>query len=825
MTGQQPEVPIGMQRLSCLPCRKRKSKCDRTEPCSSCVLRNTERFCYTGEVMEEDTNGKSNQTRKEEKGNHARSANNALPPSQRPNKIRKKTENETEAKSTTTNYGNNKSSTSSSSRNKEQDFDRSSILTAIQSVKATLSGLEAQLGRTDLVDVVADRVNAFVRWDEIRAWLPPREEAESILDCYFVEVTWFLSAINSKMFMETWKDFADGKPVPRTFAALTLFVIGNTLCLAPASHPVSRLTYRKDHKLFMEHGYRVLLPSDSPFTIIPQGPDLVQAQLYLTFYLSHNGWPDSCDIEMGKLLRYSRAIHLFDEDKWNLPAMNDWEIELRRRMALDIEMLDRFLSVHFLRSPTLPQASNFQQGAYYTDESYHTKTGKLIEGSSEVLSSFPYHSRKSIISLCAHKTAIFLLNFLRLSPSERYQAARDLDLEIQLAEEKLLSGDLKYEDACNLSSMNSPGSIRRACQSLILYSSLKRQRCTITRQFLLDSEAPVELRVSALEHAKCIIEAVPIIIAVATSPYLAYSPSWTSGHLFCAASTFAIVYLGEEEQKETSAELDWFASKIFEVLDALSVLSFKDRVAQRCEELLIALCTSRDTLRAKFTASKTGKRQQVRLRERESMAKQREQFESSVNSEHSRKAHKETWPGFRSLMPEEGTGHIPPGAAHVADAPNRSPAYLRRYGTPSSTKSNSTPNTNFSAGRNNSQFANETINNSNAAFFSSPEQIPGQTNASGNYSSDSRNNSIAAEGTPESGEWWPALNDGQWNALINSLGGDWDSLAANNNNANLNFSTGQNPISSEAVQQNGIQPGNSDYFTSLHASMLPTMPI
>lgn len=824
MTGQQPEVPIGMQRLSCLPCRKRKSKCDRTEPCSSCVLRNTERFCYTGEVMEEDTIGKSNQTKKEDKGNHARTANQALSASQRPNKIRKKTDlTETDAKSPTTNGG-NKGSTSSAAEKKEQDFDRSTVLSAIQSVKATLSGLEAQLGRTDMVDVVADRVNAYVRWDEISAWLPPREEAESILDCYFVEVTWFLSAINSRMYMEMWKNFADGKPVPRTFAALTLFVMGNTLCLAPASHPVSRLSYRKDHKLFMEHGYRVLLPSDSPFTIIPQGPDLVQAQLYLTFYLSHNGWPDSCDIEMGKLLRYARAIHLFDEDKWNLPAMNDWEIELRRRMALDLEMLDRFLSVHFLRPPTLPERSNFQHGTYYADECYDTKTGKLVGGTMEVLSSYPYHSRKSEISLCAHKTAMFLLNFLRLSPPERYQAARDLDAEIQLAAERALSGELKYEDACNLSTMNSPGSIRRACQSLIIYTSFRRQRCTITRQFLLDSEAPVELRVSALEHAKYIIEAVPIIIAVATSPYLAYSPSWTSGHLFCAASTFAIVYLGEEEQKETSAELDWFAGKIFEVLDALSVLSLKDRVAQRCEELLIALCTSRDTLRAKFTASKTGKRQQVRLRERESMAKQREQFESSVNTEHSRKANKEAWPGFRSLMPEEGTGHVPPGVALVADAPSRSPAYLKRpskAGTPSSAKSNAS----FSTNRHNAQFVNDPINNSSASFFSSPEQMPGQTNTSGNHSSDSRNNSIAEE-TPEAGEWWPALNDGQWNALINSLGGDWDSLAANNNNnPNLNINTNLNPISSQAVQQNGIQPGNSDYFTSLHASMLPTMPI
>lgn len=774
--------------------------------------------------MEEDNHVKSSQTRKDDKGNHARSAHQALPANQRAHKMRKTTDTiDTEAKSSTTNG--NKSNTSGSTDKKEKDLDRSTVLSAIQSIKSTLSGLEAQLGRTEKVDVIADRVSAFVRWEEIRAWLPPREEAESILDCYFVEVTWFLSAINSKMFMETWKDFADGKSVPRTFAALTLFVIGNTLCLAPVSHPVSRLTCRKDHKLFMEHGYKVLLPSESPFTIIPQGPDLVQAQLYLTFYLSHNGWPDSCDIEMGKLLRYARAIHLFDEDKWNVPAMSDWEIELRRRMARDIEMLDRFLSVHFLRYPTLPEVSHFQRGTYYTDECYNTESGNLNEGTLNILSSYPYHSAKATLSICAHKTAMFLLNFLRLSPVDRYQAAKDLDAEIQAAGETALAGELKFEEACNLSSMNSPGSIRRACQSLIVYTSFRRQRCTITRQFLLDTEAPVELRVSALEHAKCIIEAVPIIIAVATSPYLAYSPSWTSGHLFCAASTFAIVYLGEEEQKETSAELDWFASKIFEVLDALSVLSLKDRVAQRCEELLIALCTSRDTLRAKFTASKTGKRQQVRLRERENMAKQREEFESNVNSEHSRKAHKEAWPGFRSLMPEEGTGHIPPGVAHVADAPNRSSVYLRNIsGTPSSTRSNATFDNNYSGNRGTPHLGNEKVSNSNASFFSSPEQIPGQNTNSGNHSNDSRNNSIAEE-TPESGEWWPALNDGQWNALINSLGGDWNSLAANNNTANLGFTANPNPTSSEAVQQNGIQPGNLDYFTSLHASMLPTMPI
>lgn len=51
--------------------------------------------------------------------------------------------------------------------------------------------------------------------------------------------------------------------------------------------------------------------------------------------------------------------------------------------------------------------------------------------------------------------------------------------------------------------------------------------------------------------------------------------------------------------------LSWFANNIFEVIEALSLVSEKDRVAKQCEGLLLALCTSRDKLRERFAGRRS----------------------------------------------------------------------------------------------------------------------------------------------------------------------------------------------------------------------------
>lgn len=392
--------------------------------------------------------------------------------------------------------------------------------------------------------------------------------------------------------------------------------------------------------------------------------------------------------------------------------------------------------MHFMRPPVMPLENQVGEATYYADECYDAKSGRLDPMNLKLLPSASYHHTKIKYSEGAHRTTHFLLNFLRKSPADRYQSAREAEACLAQLESQKVPDDILYERACNLSSLKSPEALRKACQALIIFTSIRRQRCTIMRQFLLDREAPVDLRVAALEHAKYIIETVPVLIAVSSSPWVAFSPSWCSGHLFCAASTFAIVYLGEEDHQDSSAELDWFASKIFEVLDTLSVLSVKDRVAKRCEELLIALCTSRDTLRAKFATSKNGMRKNFKDG----------QELSSTKAAAGSSQRKETWPGFRSVLPINDSGHLPHGIVNVADAPALSLAYPR----------SSAP-----------------ITSSASTLFSSPEGF-GAANTPAGASSGSRNS--MTDDTPDSQTWWPPLDDGQWNALITSLDGDWSSL-------------------------------------------------
>lgn len=185
------DVPIGMQRLSCLPCRRRKSKCDRSQPCSSCVLRSTEKFCYTS-TTEEELTPSSSSTRKEDRnrtnGAHVSPVTSASGRSAKVRRIGERGDGDGSPANAAGRAGGGHSPPKGNETDRQTEIDRSAMLSAINSIKTTLSDLEASLGQTEKANVEADRVVPDIRWEEIRCWLPSREDCETILDCFMTEV-------------------------------------------------------------------------------------------------------------------------------------------------------------------------------------------------------------------------------------------------------------------------------------------------------------------------------------------------------------------------------------------------------------------------------------------------------------------------------------------------------------------------------------------------------------------------------------------------------------------------------------------------------------
>jgi hypothetical protein len=417
---------------------------------------------------------------------------------------------------------------------------------------------------------------------------------------------------------------------------------------------------------------------------------------------------------------------------------------------------DRWLSLHYLRIPDLPAALRTSRPSLYSDECYDVETGRLVTASPTLLRQYSFDVGKFILSTGAERVSRFLNDFSSMTPLERYTAARDFETFFLELEEKLMPLELKFDLACDINQLNNPESCRRACHSLISFTSGQRLRCTVMRQFLLDQDAPIDLRVAALEHARKIVEVTPLLVTLSSSPWVSFSSSWCSGHLFCAASTFAIVYLGEKEQD--LQDLNWFAGKIFEVIEALSFLGVKDRVAKRCEELLTALCTGKAWLRERFMASRTGRASTNLLQKRkksfeddeeDSQAKVDEDFLKDLSE-----ARKGNLPGHTHMVDlDKGTTFSP-----LTDNKRNSINVIGEVG----------PSTGQSNGANRSQ---QNIFSLDAPSREQHQQLNGMQN--------SQLPPPSSELTTEPWGSWPLLNDQQWSSLLSTLEEDMNTLAAN----------------------------------------------
>lgn len=169
-----------------------------------------------------------------------------------------------------------------------------------------------------------------------------------------------------------------------------------------------------------------------------------------------------------------------------------------------------------------------------------------------------------------------------------------------------LSTEMHFESSTKNISSSKPSAFRHAAQALSMYSASEFLLCLITRPFLMNDAAPAHLQFAALNHARKIIEAMPVLVTLANSPWVSSSTfNWSSGHLFTAATIFATVFLsdhGDAEKLWPAEDLDWFSTVMFDIVDSFHLVFQGSRsyTAKVCKDLLLALCNSREALKERF---------------------------------------------------------------------------------------------------------------------------------------------------------------------------------------------------------------------------------
>jgi len=557
------------------------------------------------------------------------------------------------------------------------------------------------------------------------------------------------------MFRKQWSNLMKGQAVKSVYIAQACAMAAITLAFAPGYHPASRLPIQAQHAHYCTLAHEVLEP---PSTILfdHTGPSVeeVQARCLIISYMSFNGFIDACWQEVGKAVRQCKSMQLYDEDKWNMRELSDWDVEVRRKVAYEVCMTDRWLALNLQRLSDLPSKIRLTQPSHAAFDSYDIDTGQRNRANQKKLPNASWEHCKYIMSSGSDRVNRFLYKFLRLTPEQRYEEARQVDSLLGTIIDEVPS-ELVYEVAFREGvNLSSPETARIACQALIVYASAYRLRCTVMRQFLLDPQSPMDLRIAALEYARKIVETTANLVTMSSNPFIAFSSSWCSGHLFCAASTFAIVYLGDTEQD--LQDLSWFASKIFEVIEALSFLSAKDSVAKRCEELLTALCTSKDWLRERFLASRSGKA--VTQRRKDSSTDSGSNYTHQEDLSNARRGNV---PGFNPLLLNADTYKSGSSVGH-----NDSPMNPGNNGTPT--------NTDDTSGLWNGlplPMSTSVVTPSQATMLS-----PKAVNTLQDYPIPQSKVDSSTEPWPS----WPLLNDQQWFTLLNTLEQDMSTLAGGN---------------------------------------------
>ncbi|PWN28288.1 hypothetical protein BDZ90DRAFT_231282 [Jaminaea rosea] len=354
---------------NCLPCRKRKSKCDRVFPCSQCVMRETCQECYSGQEPLQPSDTASSSSSYDALAGWT-TANNAMD----------NAASRRHAQPQPAIASSSSSSTASISRSPhaaitKRSPDATHIATygppdrpvkrsrcEVDSLGDVLSGLknivaesrqrheeaesqlEAAIGRLSehqgaptaaSARPYQQQTPAEVTLAALRSVLPSEDKCELLLDVFFIELDWFIVGIYQPWFRSSvWEGgLKAGKAITCAQGALLCAMLAMAAILVPPNHPrASDLVVDRDllidHAMYLVNCDERLQDGWKSYNHRSPTLPLIQSEMIMTYYMMYSGRLQAAYHKLGSALRRAKQIGLFDSRnrQWSTPSSARFEL-------------------------------------------------------------------------------------------------------------------------------------------------------------------------------------------------------------------------------------------------------------------------------------------------------------------------------------------------------------------------------------------------------------------------------------------------------------------------------------------------------------------
>ncbi|MCO5585098.1 hypothetical protein L7F22_039030 [Adiantum nelumboides] len=654
-----PAQYMRLSRISCDPCRKRKLRCSRTMPCTTCVKRGIADKCYQ-ETHAEDGRGSTHSTpaASTSKIRHAASPSDHSITHASPSNARRsfggehitKRQKKNSISSIRVNGEGHHHSNGSGpilagadqihhdlSTLRQQLRSLSSITNASESsIEAVLQSMQAGRANTsfELHSVQGSGPDGLVRWNDVSPHLPSLDECEELIRLFFEDLGYYFRVTQRSMIDKYWHKLLEGAGLERNKMRIICIILTLANGTAPPKAKVHRASLRTHHEWINLMGNPLTTPfgqhTDNSF-------ESISALMLLAIYYMFIGKHDRIWECMGVAVRKGFNLGLFDERHRAWGPLSNLEKEYRRRLAWYLLSLERWQA--FMRQlPSALHPDNVHISLPSFEHDSVVARGQI--SAPQIMPTFPMtmadgrlqtHVRANdghvvkfvfieLLAVC-HE---FLDRFSSLTASQRYNRAQQID---DLLERTMIDGltdagveltDLRYLRYLSSQSLETCPKEKQLGISMWL-SHLFFLRCTITRRFLTDENAPAHLRFVSLTYAQGIVSAIPTLTRIVKEGSQPVQMTWNANHLLCAATAFAVVILGHDpyagidsdplraltgKSRRSSfpqEQVQWLADNIFSTLECLDFLVDRGNgTALVAKQLLESLVGSQEELRTLY---------------------------------------------------------------------------------------------------------------------------------------------------------------------------------------------------------------------------------
>lgn len=662
-------LQVAAYRYNCQPCKTRKTKCDRVKPCASCQLRGTQDKCYSDE---------------QDAAAAAAANGGSVRPPKRP-----RISQPQEASASGSDQAAIREHIASLRRTID---DLEALLPTSSSSAAKHSGDSSFVARSpsstpsDNDEPILTN-NLQLTWTDVAHLFPPQRDVERILSYFLREMVYIMIPVQEKQFWRAWQTLIrpphspsssddSQQGISRCMVGSLLFCLASTSFLIPEqreeemglSRPMAeqRDAWMTSALALVKSGVVLSGNKDLPWMhyldLLPETTlDRFGFETLAVRTFSLLGSELGYHIN-GECLRRAIRINFFDESSakaleaitYDDPHLTPADVfQMRRRIGAQSVVIERWTSMYAARPPIIDSEADLLPPP---EEEWWTDLEKLTLGFTKYVSQIrllpaqlnALTSRKAgdwatqrardqeavgrILELDRGLCSMYDPSLSRAKLNGRSHAQVLSDLPALLERGEHLSMPVEEVGLMH----------REFASALISTTSWLSLRCLITSNLMfLPWVGDPGLRYYALNLARRVVEHLPNIWMMATSPYAPFSSSWISRHLFLACTVLSIPILSQEPSSTAptsegeggefapssmqrslfpmlhskmlpsttpatpalaaSVDMDWFSNKLVESASLFSRLAERgDQTAAINTRLIRALLNSREELRGRM---------------------------------------------------------------------------------------------------------------------------------------------------------------------------------------------------------------------------------